>query len=146
MTDVIEIDDTGDLVVEVTQSYKDAPSKSAQFRVNKDILKKVSQVLLGMLVGTHWREGSKSLVSLGEGHIRVTEVWLRVAHRTKLVYSLQFPEIWHLVQAIDYYALDVTDFKEWFATWYHLHNASMLKPRQLLFPTWRFDHATGFAR
>ncbi|KAI4126790.1 MAG: hypothetical protein LQ338_003575 [Usnochroma carphineum] len=144
--DVLNIDAKGDLVVAVTQTSKDATHRTAHFRVSKDILKNVSQVLLTMLVDPHWTKGSQSLVSLGEGHIAVTEVWLRIMHNTILVYNLLFPEIWHLVQAIDYYELDVTAFNDWFAAWYQKNNTSMFKPAELLFPTWRFNHAKGFAR
>ncbi|KAL8723802.1 MAG: hypothetical protein Q9181_007186, partial [Wetmoreana brouardii] len=144
--DVIEVDPAGDLFVDVNQSYDDGPPKSARFKVNKAVLKKVSQVLLGMLAGSHRRESTQSEVSLGDGHIAVTEVWLRVMHRTKLVYNLLFPELWYLVQTIDYYALDITRFNDWFATWYEQQNVLMFKSAELLFPTWRFDHAEGFAK
>ena len=56
-----------------------------------------------------------------------------------------FTDMWHLVAAIDYYELDVTHFNDWFAAWYHKHNAELLNPRQLLFPTWRFNHTKAFA-
>lgn len=144
--DIIDIANKGDLVVEVTQkSEHDAPM-TARFRVSKEVLTKVSTVLLSMLVGARWKESSQSLISLGNEHIAVTEVWLRVMHETLLVYNLLFPDLWHLVGAIDYYDLEITAFNDWFATWYEKANLITLKPAQLLFPTWRFDHAKGFAR
>ncbi|KAL8940125.1 MAG: hypothetical protein Q9216_002979 [Gyalolechia sp. 2 TL-2023] len=139
------IDETGDLVVEVTQKYSDGTSRMATFKVNRGILKKASQVLLTMLVSPHWTGGPQTTVSLGEGHIRVTEVWLRVVHNVKLTYTLQFPELWQLVEAIDYYALDITAFNPWFANWYAQQPVPP-KPAELLFPAWRFDHARAFAK
>ncbi|KAL9004687.1 MAG: hypothetical protein Q9188_002502 [Gyalolechia gomerana] len=108
----------------------------ARFRVNRDILKKVSQVFLGMLVGAHWKESLQTAVSLGEGHITVTEVWLRVVHNVKLIYNLLFPELWQLVEAIDHYDLDITAFNPWFATW-HTQQPLPFKPAELLFPAWQ---------
>ncbi|KAL8897858.1 MAG: hypothetical protein Q9207_006987 [Kuettlingeria erythrocarpa] len=144
--DVTNIVDEIDLVVEVTETLDDGTSNTARFGVSKAVLTKVSTVFLGMLVGAHWKERSQSLISLGDGRITVTEVWLRVMHKTSLVYNLHFPDLWHLVQAIDYYNLEVTAFNEWFAMWYQKANSIILKPAELLYPTWRFDHAKGFAQ
>ena len=147
------IDEQGDLTVEIIEKSDRTFSadgepitlKTGQFKVNKAILTKASQTLLRMLAGPQWQESSQTLVSLGEGHVNVTEIWLKVIHNAKLEYTLPFPELWHLVQAIDYYELDLTEFKNFFATWYQRTNIILLKPRELLFPTWRFDHAKGFA-
>lgn len=144
--DVTDIADKSDLIVEVTETLDNGTSKTARFGVSKAVLTKVSSVFLGMLVGAHWKERSQSLISLGDGHLTVTEVWLRVMHETSLMYNLLFPDLWHLVQAIDYYDLEVTAFNDWFATWYQKANSIVLKPAELLYPTWRFDHAKGFAR
>lgn len=119
--DIIDIDTQGDFVVEVIENSGSAPTN-------------------------HWKEASQSVVSLGEGHPIVTEVWLRVVHHAKLIYNLLLPEIWLLVQAIDYYALDITAFNEWFATWYQRLNFGSFIAAKLLFPTWRFNYARGFAR
>lgn len=143
--DTTIIDEAGDLILEVTQRCDIGPSKSARFKVNREILKKVSQVFLSMLVGGHWKESDQTVVSLGEGHIAVTEVWLRVVHGIQLVYNLLFPELWQLIEAIDYFALDVTKFNAWFATWYTQQTLSF-SPAEMMFPSWRFDHAKLFAR
>ena len=151
---IIDIDATGDLIVEVTEMIGEVVSdnqrnpthQAAQFRVSKEVLKKSSQTLLKMLVDCRWIEGSQSLVSLGEGDINITEIWLRVIHKTKPVFGVALARLWFLVEAIDYYELDIHDFKGWFGTWCEKTNASKLEPRQLLYPTWRFDHAKGFAQ
>ena len=148
------IAEDGDLIVEVTQ-YDDeiydangnrASREVAQFHVDRNVLIKASQPLLKMLLDPRWKESTKSVVSIGEGRFASTEIWLRVIHKAKPNLDVPFKEIWHLVAAIDYYGLDVTIFNPWFAAWYAAHNAQLLKPRELLFPTWRFNHAKGFAR
>lgn len=150
-TEVMPIDEDGDLIVEVTQTGNDPTAKTGSFtgtfRVNSDVMKKASQVFLAMLATARWKESSGSVVSLGENHVAVTELWLRVVHNAKLVHNLLFLEIWYLVQAIDYYALDATLFYPWFASAY-AQNSHMLedKPAQLLFPTWHFNHAKAFAK
>ncbi|KAI4198733.1 MAG: hypothetical protein LQ348_001981 [Seirophora lacunosa] len=143
--DVVHIVEDGDLTIEVTQTSDDAPPKTGHFSVNEAVLMEASQVFLKMLVGADWKERLSGTVSL-KGHLTVTEVWLRVVHETKLVYSLLFPEIWQLVQAIDQYDLDVTLFSAWFASWFAQNSHELLKPAELLYPTWRFDHAKGFAK
>jgi len=150
---MIIIDEAGDLTVEVVEKHDHlrnnegsrVTKESAQFRVRRDALTKASQPLLRMLLDPHWSEASQSVVSLGEGHVSSTEIWLRVIHKAPLITTVAFPKMWHLVAAIDYYELDVTDFNAWFAAWYQKRNPELLKPRELLFPTWRFDHAKGFA-
>lgn len=75
------------------------------------------------------------MVSLKGGRVTSTEIWLTVIHKAKLVYTAPFLELWHMVAAIDYNGVNVTDFNEWFATWYEKQDAQLLPPRQLLFPT-----------
>ncbi|KAL9597608.1 MAG: hypothetical protein Q9219_005047 [cf. Caloplaca sp. 3 TL-2023] len=143
--DIINIDENGDLIVEVIEKLPSKPPRFAQFKVRRDILVQMSQVFLGMLVGTKWKESLQNKVSLGEGSINVTELWLRVIHKTKLSYSLPFPDIWVLVEAVDYYDIDITLFNQWFAQWYELNGVWSGIPAERLYPTWRFDHASGFA-
>ena len=148
------IAEAGDLIVEVVQHDDDtwdadgnsASRKVAQFRVDRNVLTKASQPLLKMLLDPRWKEATQSVVSIGEGRIASTEIWLLVIHKAPSSPMVPLEEMWHLVAAIDYYELDVTIFKPWFAAWYSSHNLQLLKPRELVFPTWRFDHATGFAR
>ncbi|KAI4143396.1 MAG: hypothetical protein LQ341_002931, partial [Variospora aurantia] len=147
--DFVLIDENGELLVEVVQTGNDPSAKTGsftrRFQVNRDVLIKASPVLRAMLATICWKEGSSDVVSLGEGFVAVTELWLRVVHDVKLVRNLLFPEIWLLVQAIDYYALDIKLFKAWFADGYTRNAHLLVKPAELLFPTWRFDHAKGFA-
>ena len=148
------VNELGDLNVEIVENdetTRDANGNQvvkevARFQVSRDVLIKSSQPLLKMLLDRHWMEASQSIVSLGEGHVTATDIWLRVMHNTKLSYTAPFTEMWHLVAAIDYYELDVTKFNAWFAAWYEANTPLMLKPRELLYPTWRFDHAKAFAR
>ncbi len=150
---LIVIAEAGDLIIEVFQ-YKDewdadgnpASREVAQFRVDRNVLTKASQPLLKMLLDPRWKEATQSVVSIGEGRVSTTKIWLRVIHTATLNLTVPFEEMWHLVAAIDYYELDVTIFSPWFAAWYSAHNPELLKPRELLFPTWRFDHAKAFAR
>ncbi|KAK4692165.1 hypothetical protein P7C71_g4984, partial [Lecanoromycetidae sp. Uapishka_2] len=150
---MIIIDEAGDLTVEVVQKYDNLLSndgdnitiKTAQFRVRKEVLTKASQTLLRMLLNPNFRESAQSVVSLGEGHVSSTEIWLRVIHKAPVITSVALSEMWHLTAAIDYYELNVTDFDAWFAAWYQRCNPKMLQPKNLLFPTWRFNHAKAFA-
>lgn len=148
--DFVPIDENGELFVEVVQTGNDPSAKTGsftrRFQVNRDVLTKASPVLRAMLATICWKDGSSDAVSLGEGFVAVTELWLRVVHDVKLVHNLLFPEIWLLVQAIDYYALDINLFKAWFADGYTRNAHLLVKPAELLFPTWRFDHAKGFAK
>ncbi len=144
----------GDLIVEVVQYNHEihdadgnpASQEVAQFRVERNVLIKASQPLLKMLLDPRWKKATQSVVSIGEGRAASTETWLRVIHKTTLNLIVPFEEIWHLVAAIDYYELDVTIFNDWFAAWYSAHNPELLNAHELIFPTWRFDHAKGFAR
>ncbi|KAK0513132.1 hypothetical protein JMJ35_004118 [Cladonia borealis] len=148
------IAEDGDLIVEVVQYSEDTwnansnpvSEEIAQFRVDRNVLIKASQPLLKMLLDPKWKEANQSVLSLNEGRVVSTEIWLRVIHKATINVIVPFREIWHLVAAIDYYDLDITKFNPWFAAWYSECNTQLLKPRELLFPTWRFDHAKGFAR
>ena len=148
------ISEAGDLIVEVVQcdgvmygaNGNRASQVVGQFKVDRNVLIKASQPLLKLLLDPRWKEATRSVVSIGEGRVASTAVWLQVIHKTIYDLTLPFEEMWHLVAAIDYYGLDVTIFKPWFAAWYAAHNPELLKARALLFPTWRFDHAKGFAR
>jgi hypothetical protein len=154
LANMIIIDEAGDMTVEVVEKHDSLRNsngsrltkETAQFKVRKDALTNASQTLLRMLLDNHWKESTQSVVALGEYHVSSTEVWLRVIHRVPPITTVPFAEMWHLVAAIDYYELDVTDFNAWFAAWYDRHNPEMYKPRELLFPTWRFGHAKGFAQ
>ena len=148
------ISDTGDLVVEVVQ-YDDDTSDAdgnrasqavGQFRVDRKVLIKASQPLLKLLLDPRWKEATKSVVSIGEGRIASTAVWLQVVHQATLDLTLPLKDKGHLVAAIEYYDLDVAIFKPWFAAWYGPHNLELVNARRFLFPTWRFDHAKAFAR
>lgn len=148
------ISDTGDLIVEVVQ-YDDNTSDAdgnravqtvAQFRVMRKVLIEASQPLLKLLLDPRWKEATQSVVSIGPGRAASTEVWLQVIRKAALNLTLPIKEIWHLVAAIEYFDLDVTIFNPWFASWYSANNPQLLKPRELVYPTWRFDHAKGFAR
>lgn len=148
------IAEAGNLIVEVVQYDEEtydahgnrASREVAQFRVDRNVLTKASEPLLKMLLDPRWKESTQSVVSIGEGRFASTEIWLRVIHKATLNLIVPFKEIWHLVAAIDYYGLDVTIFNPWFAAWYSAHNPQLLEPRELLFPTWRFEHAKGFSR
>ena len=146
------ISEAGDLIVSVVQydNIWDADGNRAyqvyQFKVDRKILIEASQPLLRMLLDPRWKKPTQSVVSIREGRVASTAVWLQVIHKTTLDLTLPFEEMWHLVAAIDYYELDVTIFNVWFAAWYAAHNPNLFQARALLFPTWRFDHAKGFAR
>ena len=147
------IAEAGNLVLEVTQYSDDTwdadgnpvSEEIAQFRVDRNVLIKASQPLLKMLLDPKWKEATQSVLSIKEGRVASTEIWLRVIHKATLNLNVPFKEMWHLVAAIDYYDLDITIFKPWFAAFYSAYDLQ-LKPRETLFPTWRFDHAKGFAR
>ena len=148
------ITEAGDLIVEVVQydhEILDADGNPAfrevaQFKVDRNVLVKASQPLLKILLDPRWKKATQSAVSIGEGRLLATEIWLRVVHDAPNDLIVPLKEIWHLVAAIDYYGLDVTIFKRWFAAWYSAHNPELLNARELIFQTWRFDHAKGFAR
>ena len=151
---LIVISEAGDLIVEVVQydgvMYGANGNRASQvvgkFIVDRNVLVEASQPLLKLILDPRWKEDTKSAVCIGEGRIASTAVWLQVIHKAALDLTLPFKEMWHLVAAIDYYDLDVTIFKPWFAAWYDAHNPELLEARALIFPTWRFDHAKGFAR
>ena len=75
----------------------------------------------------------------------MTEVWLQVIHNKPPTYAVPFVRLWHLVAAIEYYILDLSLLQDWFEGWYDNIDISSLPERELLYPTWRFDHAGGFA-
>ena len=147
------IQENGDLTVEIIEKSEDTFSanreavtlKTAHFIVDKAVLTKASQILLQMLTNPNWQESSKKVVSLGEGRIAVADIWLSVIHKTKLTYTLPFKDMWYLVEAIDYYQLDLKQFNAFFASWLEKSNTGTFKSAELLYPTFRFDHAKMFA-
>ena len=122
---VVIIDESGDLIVEVTEILEEMESfdnskitsKTQQFKVSTTVLTKATQTLATMLVNPYWKESDQCVVALGEGRVAVTETWLHVLHNTKSNSDLLLPDLWYLVQAIDYYELDVAKFKDVFAAW-----------------------------
>lgn len=107
-----------------------------------------------------FREASQDRVKLIGDSAKSMEIWLRALHEVPQLFSVGLEEMWHLFAACDKYDLDITLLNTWFAECYGLHNIeqyyrsfgdtsedkTLLDPRSLLFPCWRFDHAKGFMR
>ena len=167
---LITIVDDGDLVVEVIQSEKifndeggsSIVEESAQFKVRRSVLTAKSNVFRTMLQPGYFEEGSKTKVQIQDVRVASMEIWFRTLHKSSNIYSVKLEEMCHLVAACDKYNLNITELRAWFATWYEKHNIDQyydnwnahskklegadLTPRSLLFPCWRFNHATGFLR
>ena len=151
---IVVIDPAGDLIIEFSEKREDIQSAHAgelthrteQFKVCKSALKEASEYFRIMLADSSKFAESSTDVIHEKGHIAVSEVWLRVIHKKSPKFDIPLDEIWYLAEAINYYRLDITTFNPWFATWYQKADFKGFrsKLRQLLFPTWRFDHAKGF--
>lgn len=98
-----------------------------------------------MLGSPNWKEAKKSAIVVEDHHVLTMGIIFQFLHNVPLTYNTPLTEIWHLVATIDYYDLPGRLFRPWFASWYSSQNIKQMKPSELLFPTWRFDHAEGFA-
>lgn len=59
-------------------------------------------------------------------------------------FDVPIAESWYLTAACDKYGLNINCLYHWFREWYEWQNIQLIKPEELLFPCWRFNHAKGF--
>lgn len=148
------IDPTGDLTVEVIEydtkarggeSNKPVINK-AQFRVKRSVLSENSPVFKVMLLPPRWQERTQKHLELHEDKVSCMQVIFQVLHKVGPSFDLELPDIWYLVAAIDKYDLGIQFMETWFAKWYEITGQPNDEDEaKLLYPTWRFNHAEGFA-
>ena len=150
------VDPLGDVTIKVTE-YDDDVTRvegqppiihlTAEFQVRKEILIKNSSFFKVLLTSSKYAEAAGATISLEGDHVMSMEIWFRVLHDTITdnTYAVPLDEMWHLAAACDKYDLDIKCLKEWFARWLEQQDMKKLKPRELLYPCWLFDHAKGFA-
>ena len=95
------IDESGDLVVKVTELQQHANGESSllkteEFRVNRQVLIQASSVWRTMLGTTNFAEGSLDYIEFGDDPVQGTEILLRVLHNTvdERTYGAPLREIW----------------------------------------------------
>ncbi|KAL8927226.1 MAG: hypothetical protein Q9208_002402 [Pyrenodesmia sp. 3 TL-2023] len=104
----------------------------------------------------HFKEAAASHVVLEDDNLSAVEIWLRVLHdkETQRSYTVAVSVLRHLIILADKYIIEdlspvCTWFEEWFDRWDTIHRGStpgVNAVRELLYPTWRLNHATAFAR
>lgn len=143
-----------DLTIRVKEPKDDSTSDAnqkpdAEFQVCKEVLIKSSPVFKSML-SSHFAEATQNTVTLeGDPATRPTSMGIlfRLLHGTVTddTYAVPLGEVWNLVAACDKWDLEINNLEDWFAKWYGMQDVKKLKPRELLYPCWRLDHAKGFA-
>ena len=137
-------------VTELDETAKDGngdhPIKAtAIFGVEREVLTKKSTVRK-MLVDSTWKESEQDTIDMQDKVDRLRVVFT-VLHEVESFLDVKFPFVWHLIEGIDYYHIDIEPFEAWFAHWSKSTN-DMFKyqPQAALFPTWRFCQSQTFAR
>ena len=158
---MIVIDEAGDLTIQVIE-YKDGAENQPrtihemkEFRVCRKVLVKQSMVFQRLLTTCSFAEAKQNVITLEEDRVFAMETWFRQMHGTlteNSTHNVSLSEMWHVTAAADKYDLCILDLKEWFEDWYKRKptidskDGKHLEARQLLYPCYRFDHASGFAR
>lgn len=160
---VVDISPDGDRLIKVNE-YEDSDNvnsdnepvlkRTGTFKVTSKILVEESTYFSGMF-RTEWRESSTEIV-LKHDKAKAMEALLQFMHGvTVAVDSLSIPDVWHLIKTADKYLFPLEKMAVWFMKWFghQLEKKSAGDyqtleecefERQLLFPCWAFDYATGF--
>ena len=118
-----------------------------EFKVCRSTLIEHSPVFKALLSPGRFVEGGQDAVTLRDDRIMSMEILLRVLHDLPSENTLEIPieEMWPLVLAAEKYDLDITDFREWFETWYEAAELDPPFAATLLYPCFIFSHARAFA-
>ncbi|KAF2100794.1 hypothetical protein NA57DRAFT_54866 [Rhizodiscina lignyota] len=154
--DVIHIAPDGDLTV-----LLNADNKITRYRVDRSTMLKYSRHFKASLDG-RFKESQSDIINLFDDKIDGLEMFLRALHDNLADYQDELgaedPVWWYIVMACDKYEIDVRDgtnaitkrIRAFFSTCYnqqmspHQYTLNIKIARQLLFPTFIFDCASGF--
>lgn len=165
-SNVVAIAEPSNLTLEVVEYDKTVivrPDQDAVelrrvcFEVDKETVRSSSKHLHILLDPSgHFKESAASHVVLEDDNISAVEIWLRVLHNkeTQRSYTVAVSILRQLIVIADKYIIEdlspvCTWFEEWFDRWDTVHLGSIPgvnTARELLYPTWRLNHATAFAR
>lgn len=92
-------------------------------------------------------------VVLKDDNVAAMEIWFKVLHKleNKDSYGVPISIVRQLVSAADKYFFDIRSVYGWFKGWYKQWRTSspsginIAALREMLYPTWRLNHARGFA-
>lgn len=138
-----------------------APSKVHEFRVQRECLSAVSEVLRKLLTAG-FREAEKTTVELHEDPPKALQTWFKIAHSTSeklegvefAFFDTSLKDVWEVLSTAHKYGIDPKEpkAKAWFGKWYAAHvnrpdgkKWNYFDFQALIFPCYTFDHAHGFA-
>jgi len=162
------IDRNGDLTIRVIEYDEHARGSDGQrlihqtgeFLVSRKVLTDGSSYFEGMFRRNNFTEAAQTVVELCGHRVKTMEIWFLLLHGSSLdaayrsehefalatTYTVKLEEIWYLVDACDYFQFGIQLAWKWFEEWYKQHaEAARKDPQKFLYPTWRFNHAEGFA-
>lgn len=127
------------------------------FEVNSHVVTRNSGVLRALLTGG-FSESGQSTVSLEEHKAPAIQVILCVLHSkyddwssselgksiTKATINLPVHNLWDVISSARHFLIEFFHLDEWFKLWYAA-NAGKTDAKDLLFPCFQFNHASGFA-
>ncbi|KAK5164092.1 uncharacterized protein LTR77_010183 [Saxophila tyrrhenica] len=131
------------------------PSMVHLFKVDRATLATSSLVFKKMISPDGpFKESTLTCIDLLEDHPQSVEIWLKLVHGSldlKSTYSTTtITGVWEVLETAHKYAWDpeMPAAKAWFSNWYGARNSGEFDFgtwQTLLFPTYTFDHAQGFA-
>lgn len=163
MSDPIRLADPSDLTIQVVEydntvfRQNDQPPvvlREQSYAVDRETLRKYSDHFLAMLdPNGKFQEAKMNPVVLKDDDIAAMDIWFKVLHQRhdKKDYEVAVSTIRQLVSAADKYSFDIRSlygwFKGWYSRWEIVNKEDLLDVstlREMLYPTWRLNHAKGF--
>ncbi|KAL9595897.1 MAG: hypothetical protein Q9219_006165 [cf. Caloplaca sp. 3 TL-2023] len=162
--DPVRLADPSDLTIEVVE-YDNTVSRQPNqapivlqrkfLAVDRQTLRDKSEPLKALLdpKGKH-QEASMNPVTLKDDNVAAMEICFRVLHLKGVPNTNEatISTVRQVISSADKYLLDVRVLYSWFQTWYAQWKSknpdsqiSVSTLKEMLFPTWRLDHARGFA-
>lgn len=132
-------------------------AKPVALKVNKELLSQCSSWFNRVLYpsfGRKWKETDQGFIKLSGDRADTMRLLFDIIHgkdfsRNDLA-TTPVSQIYHLIAECDKYQIRMSGIKLWFEKWYNSREEAILsrtlRPAELLFPTYYFNHAKGFAR
>ncbi|KAL8828413.1 MAG: hypothetical protein Q9170_006612 [Blastenia crenularia] len=160
-SDSIRLADPSDLTIEVIEydhkieyGHVQVTLQRKPFLVDRNTLRRNSMHLNAMLdPHGRFKEATMDHVVFEDDCVEAMEIWFRIMHNRPVDNSnVGIAVVRQLIGAADKYSLNLTHIYDWFGVWYEQWdppcdhpNDEALLVGQLLYPTWRLNHADGFA-
>ena len=164
-SDLISLGNLGDLTLQIIEYDNNIVQPADQpriilhqqsYAVDREILRENSEHFRTLLDPKgRFQEATMDLIELKDDSVEAMEIWLRTMHQeeSKDSHKVSLPTVRQLVKAADKYFFDIRELYDWFEGWYvhwrsteqRAQDFDIFTLREMLYPTWRFNHAEGFA-